>query len=380
MITSKAYALLGLASTVISSPAQVAFTTTTPYLSNAESAVTTLQKWYNQSTGLWDTTGWWNSAICLTVLGDLTALDPSMLNSSAATFNNTFIQAPESSLSHSARQPPSLHRRRLPANETEQGAGFLNNYYDDEGWWALAWIQAYDLTHDRRYLDTAVGIFDDMTTGWDPTCGGIWWDKSHTANGAIENELFLSVAAHLGRRDIDNASYYRDWALKQWSWFEDSGLINSQNTINDGLDLTTCHNNNGTVWSYNQGVILGGLVELSQLVSNTSYITTAQQIADAAMQTLSDSDRVLKESCDPNCTGDALQFKGILMRHLQILYQASPNDGIKQFLQQNANSIWQNDRGDGNQLGAVWSGPFTAADASTQSSACEALVAAAAIS
>ncbi|GAQ38481.1 hypothetical protein ABZX51_011004 [Aspergillus tubingensis] len=379
MVASVVYTLLGLASFVTPSPSQLTLTSTTPYLDNAKSAVNTLQEWYNQTTGLWDTTGWWNSAICLTVLGDLTALDSSMLNSSSATFNNTLIQAPKSTLSHSVRKPTSQYKRQSPLNDTESGTEFLNDYYDDEGWWALAWIQAYDLTQDRRYLDTAVNIFSDMAAGWDTTCGGIWWDKSHTGNNAIENELFLSVAAHLGRRNTDNASYYLDWALKEWDWFENSGLINSQNTINDGLDLTSCQNNNGTVWSYNQGVILGGLVELSQLVSNTSYIATAQRIADAAIQTLSDANGVLKESCDPNCTGDAPQFKGILMRNLQMLYQASPEDGVKQFLQQNANSIWQNDRGDGNQLGPVWSGPFTAADASTQSSACEALVAAAAI-
>jgi hypothetical protein len=32
---------------------------------NAEDGFTTLQKWYNQSSGLWiPSTGWWNSANC----------------------------------------------------------------------------------------------------------------------------------------------------------------------------------------------------------------------------------------------------------------------------------------------------------------------------
>ena len=83
-------------------------------------------------------------------------------------------------------------------------AGFLNDYYDDEGWWALAWIDVYDLTHEERYLGMAVAIFKDMAQGWDGTCGGgIWWSKERKYKNAIANELFLSVAAHLARRAKD---------------------------------------------------------------------------------------------------------------------------------------------------------------------------------
>ncbi|PWY67614.1 Six-hairpin glycosidase [Aspergillus sclerotioniger CBS 115572] len=377
MVTLTAFLLLEAASIVAGAPTQVSNDSSTSFLANAKAGVTTLQTWYNQSTGLWDTTGWWNSANCLTVLGDLTALDSSLLNSSAAIFNNTFLRAPISNLGQSVWK--SNASKPLPPTGVIETQGFINEYYDDEAWWALGWIQAYDLTHDQRYLDTAADIFEDMTTGWNATCGGVWWDKSHTQNGAIENELFLSVAAHLGRRIPSNASYYRDWAMKEWTWFQNSGMINAENTINNGLDLTTCRNDNGTVWSYNQGVILGGLVELSKLVGNTSYISTAQKIADAAIQALSDSDGVLIESCEPDCTGDAPQFKGVFMRNLQALYQASPEDGIKEFLETNANSIWQNDQGKDSELGDSWSGPLSNADATTQSSACDALVAAASL-
>jgi len=90
--------------------------------------------------------------------------------------------------------------------------------YDDEAWWALAWLRAYDLTvalgkSDDRYLAMAVVIFNDMTKGWDEVCdGGIYWSKDHTddkdppngPNGpyknAIANELFLALAAGLYRR------------------------------------------------------------------------------------------------------------------------------------------------------------------------------------
>ncbi len=42
-------------------------------------------------------------------------------------------------------------------------------------------------------------------------------------------------------------------------------MINAQSLVNDGLNSSNpnaCTNNGRTTWTYNQGVILGGLVEL----------------------------------------------------------------------------------------------------------------------
>ena len=144
--------------------------------------------------------------------------------------------------------------------------------------------------------------------------GAIWWDKKKTYVNAIANELFLSATAHLANRPttLNPASHYLSLAKSSWSWFQASGLINSRHTINDGLDKTTCKNNNGTVWSYNQGVILGGLVALSKASnSDQSYISTAKSIADAALAALTDENGILHDPCEPNCGGDGTQFKGV---------------------------------------------------------------------
>src|SRR5581483_9133810 len=98
---------------------------------------------------------------------------------------------------------------------------FLNDYYDDEGWWALTWIRAYDLTGDARYLDAAKFLFKDMAAGWDDHCGGgIWWNKERRYKNAIANELFLLAAARLHQRTPDDRGpgSYLDWARREWRW------------------------------------------------------------------------------------------------------------------------------------------------------------------
>jgi predicted alpha-1,6-mannanase (GH76 family) len=256
---------------------------------------------------------------------------------------------------------------------------FLNDYYDDEGCWALAWIAAYDLTNDQQYLQIAESIFEDMTSGWCTPCGGVWWDKGHTYVNAIANLLFLSVAAHFANRS-ENKHYYLAWAQREWAWSQDSGMINPQGVINDGLDITTCKNNHGIIWSYNQGIILGGLAELSLGSSDLALLLFAQRIATAAIFSLVDDNGVLHDQCEPNCGADGSQFKGIFMRNLQKLYYLTPNHLFGLTLRRNADSIWRSDRNSENELSLIWSGPFISpANASTQSSALDALVAAAAV-
>src|SRR5262245_57317673 len=128
--------------------------------SYADAAAAVLHGYFDNSTGLFTTTGWWNSANALTALIDYSqATGPAAYVGDVAT---AFVR--------------------------NRAGHFLNDYYDDEGWWALAWIRAYDLTQKPEYLDAAKTIFSDMTGGWDATCnGGIWWSKAPAYKNAIAN-------------------------------------------------------------------------------------------------------------------------------------------------------------------------------------------------
>lgn len=258
-----------------------------------------------------------------------------------------------------------------------------DSYYDDEGWWALAWIASYDLSGNTDYLNTAEAIFDDMRNTFGQTncsqngggTGGIYWNRAQTYVNAIANELFFNVAAALGNR-IQGKDYIQI-AQQQLNWFMNTGLINSNGNINDGL-TEDCQNNGQTVWSYNQGVILGGLVELARATRDFSYISLAESIADAAIGLLAPNG-ILQEQCEVTgrrCDSDQVQFKGIFARNLMYLHLASPTttQGYARFLSDNANNILTRDVSDG-QFGLRWTGPFLApANSSTHSSALDCLV------
>lgn len=262
------------------------------YRSYANSSAATLQSWYNSSNGLFNGTGWWNSANALGAI-----------------------------IGYSSNTGSTAYTGDIATTYSKNSSGnFLNNYYDDEGWWGLTWVKAYDLTGNSSYLSMAKTIFSNMAGGWDSTCGGgVWWSKDRTYKNAIPNELFLALATKLHQRtsgDSGSGSYI-DWANREWSWFNNSGMINSSNLVNDGLD-SSCHNNGQTTWTYNQGVILGGLTDMYKITNDSSYLSKAEAIADAATGTLVNNG-ILKESCEPSsCGGDGPQFKGIFMRNWAI--------------------------------------------------------------
>ncbi len=333
--------------------AQTSAPTQPDYRQQAADGIGKLQSWYVRDTGLYETTGWWNAANAINMLADY------------------------SMAAHSREYVPVL------ANTFEKAplkfSGFLNKYYDDEGWWALAWVATYDLTHEPQYLTAADSIFDDMAKGWDDTCGGgIWWSKDKNYKNAIANELFLSVAAHLAARATDHAkrAMYLDWANKEWRWFEHTGMINERHLVNDGLNLKTCQNNKKTTWTYNQGVIVGGLAELNRAKHHRALMTTARAIADATLSQLTDTAGILHDPCEPKCNEDGVQFKGIFVRNLAALNNEAPDARYKHFIEVNVDSIWNKSQGPDHGFGQVWSGPVDTPKAGTQSSALDAFAAA----
>jgi hypothetical protein len=375
----------------------------------AEHAAYSLEQWYDGNSGLWETTGWWNAANIMTMIGNLAKADPKspyiqalartvfkVAFQHAHTKNpNPEIEKPHNlssllrsksvgtgyhkafnSVTHTMQtfypadwSVPSDHNVNLTAiatssdNSSEDVSftpdpyGFLDGYYDDDLWWALAWITAYDVTKYIPYLTLAEGIFKAVSIVWPSRCrqGGIYWNSDEDYVNAIANELFISTAAHLANRAEDR-TYYENWAKNSEKWFYLSGMMSGNDTINDGLD-DRCYNNGGIVWSYNQGVYLGALVEMSKM---KMFAGTTEGLL------------FLKRA-------DGSQFKGIFMRHLVELHKDRPNWGFGAIIKKNADSIWQKDQNidhDGRvTFGVDWAQFVGTADASTHSSAMDALVA-----
>jgi predicted alpha-1,6-mannanase (GH76 family) len=328
------------------------------YRGYAAAGITALQRWYGSRTGLWRTAGWWHAANALTTV-----------------------------IAYTRRTGDDTYRAVI--DRTFQGArrrhtDFLVSFYDDNAWWGLAWVAAYDLTGDQRYLDAARTIFASMLAGWDDTCGGgVWWNTERTYKNAITNELFFTLAARLHLRCSAEGAGYLDWALRGWQWFDTRGLIGATGLVNDGL-TSECANNGGITWTYNQGVVLGGLAALYEITGDDGYLSRGEAIADAALRLLTTgrsaaSPGVLvepRERATSRKDRDGALFKGIFMRNLYDFSRARFRPAYQQFICANARSIWANNRNRKNQFGLHWAGPFDQADACRQTSALDALNAA----
>ena len=131
------------------------------YTSYAIAAINQMMTYYDATTGLFDG-AWWNSANVITMLADYENAFPGVNKAFTHTIETTFAKA---------------------VSPFSPRGSFLNTFYDDELWWALAWIKVYDVTGNTTYLDKAAEIWKDPRSVWNATVcnningvhGGIWY-------------------------------------------------------------------------------------------------------------------------------------------------------------------------------------------------------------
>ena len=211
-----------------------------------------------------------------------------------------------------AAQPPAYQSAVAPP----LGPGGAT-YFDDNAWVGLNLVHAYEVTSDATYLTLAQDEFNFVVTGWDSNSadgcpGGIYWEdvagsqRNATANGAnAELGAELDLLTH-DATDLVWAEYMYGWTVNCLG--TSSGLYDDHVQPNGTV--------NTTIWSYNQGVMVGAGVLLHQATGTASYLTQAEQTANAAV-TYFGSGSLLDNQ------GTA--FNAIYFRDLFLLDQVAPD-------------------------------------------------------
>ncbi len=115
--------------------------------------------------------------------------------------------------------------RPLPGYSPYPGDREANTetWFDDNGWWGLAFVEAYRATGNRRYLSDAERALRYIATvGWDPRSGGIWWNTDHPykAGEALASGTLLATLLY----QQTHSSYALAQARKYLAWANTSGF------------------------------------------------------------------------------------------------------------------------------------------------------------
>lgn len=245
----------------------------------------------------------------------------------------------------------------------KNGNTFINEFYDDMGWNALAMLRAFKATGDVKYKNAVDVLWSDLKNGWNTTMGGgIAWRK---AMPYYKNTPANGPAAILAARLYKEFNNPDDliWSKKIYTWIKDSLYNRSTGWVYDGMN----DNNDGvrnTTWkfTYNQGLFVGAAVELFKITNESGYLNDAIQAANV---TLSDNvltnftDNLLKDEGG----GDGGLFKGVFVRYCTELILtpgmlSSDKGRYVNYLKHNAKTLWTSGT-DKNYLlfGSYWKTP-----------------------
>jgi hypothetical protein len=147
-------------------------------------------------------------------------------------------------------------------------------WYDDEGWWGIAFYDAFRATGDHRALASADRALAFLDSGWDPKAGGIYWDSRRRSKSPESLAGGTLLAAYLYKetrspRYLAIAKRYTAWADSRLATKE--GLYNSQPT-------------HGFPMPYVEGPMAVAFVVICQSTGDQSWCAKGENLAAAAVK------------------------------------------------------------------------------------------------
>ena len=228
----------------------------------------------------------------------------------------------------------------LVGMRARNGNTWLNFYYDDMQWMALASLRAFQATNDTRYRDIVDILWADIKNGWSTDLGGgIWWRKDNSSKNTPSNMPAAILAARLFR--LYNRPEDLQWAINIYNWQKATLWEGPSGLVWDHIER---NGNKNTTWrfTYNQGTFLGAAMELFRITNNAAYMNDALLATDYTLNSGAlTSNGILKDEGG----GDGGLFKGIFVRYFtRLIVDGNLEQGRKttyiNFLRRNAETLW----------------------------------------
>ncbi|UOQ69782.1 glycoside hydrolase family 76 protein [Hymenobacter volaticus] len=235
-------------------------------------------------------------------------------------------------------------RQLQQGTKAKNGNSYLNDFYDDMEWQALACLRAFELTKDPDYKATAALLWADIKLGWnEQQGGGIAWRKSQRS---YKNTPANAPAAILAARFyvLDRNPEDLAWAQKIYTWEKAKLVDPASGLVWDGVNrLGDGQTDKDWRFTYNQGTFIGAGVALYRATQQGSYLEDATRTANYV---LNDSQMAPGGILKDEGNGDGGLFKGILVRYLTELatepaVSAASRASYVSFLKFNGESLYK---------------------------------------
>jgi predicted alpha-1,6-mannanase (GH76 family) len=229
--------------------------------------------------------------------------------------------------------------------KAKNGNSFLNFYYDDMQWMALACLRIFALTNDAMYKETTLALWGDIKNGWSADLGGgIWWRKDNSSKNAPSNLPAAILAARLYKAFGNTEDL--NWATRIYQWQKATLYDANSGWVMDNITAAGVKN---TDWyfTYNQGTFIGAALELYSNTNNVGYLNDANKAAGFTLQNGRLTDNSAGGILKDEGGGDGGLFKGIFVRYFtRLIVDGNIDNGLKtqyiNFLNRNAQAVWLN--------------------------------------
>ena len=174
---------------------------------------------------------------------------------------------------------------KIPGYEPSPTRGGGNDkYYDDNAWMVIAYVEAFELTKDRRYLRRAEETLAFVLSGWDDAAGGgIWWHegrKAGTKNACANGPAAFACLRLATHQSPEKAAVSVATARKIVAWTTQT-LQTKAGRFADSIDAQTGELNPAQL-TYNTALMIRAFMGLYRATGEEEFLRQAQRSAQAA--------------------------------------------------------------------------------------------------